>query len=185
MNIIETPLKDCVVVEPAVFGDDRGWFMEAFNAEKLEGTSIPTHFVQDNHSKSQQGVLRGLHFQHPPKAQGKLVRCVRGTLWDVAVDLRKDSPTYKQWFGIELSEENKKMLYVPVGFGHGFYSVTDCEMLYKCTDSYSPEHDAGVMWNDPEIGIEWPSFADAPNGEPVLSEKDLALKPLSQTENPF
>ncbi len=180
MNIIETPIQDLIIIEPKIFGDDRGWFTESFSAAKFKKLGIPYNYVQDNHSYSQKGVLRGLHFQKDPDAQGKLVRCVRGRLWDVAVDLRTDSPTYKKWFGIELTAEKKNMLYVPVGFGHGFYALENCEMLYKVTSNYAPESDSGIIWNDLEIGIQWPV-----EGEPLLSEKDEKLLPLAKTEIAF
>lgn len=177
----ETPLKDVFVLEPQVFGDDRGWFMESYNTKKFKDAGINVDFLQDNHSFSTKGILRGIHFQKPPHAQGKLVRCSMGKLFDVAVDLRKESETYSKWFGVELSAENKKMLWIPEGFGHAFYALEDCEMQYKVSGAlYAPESDSGIIWNDPEIGIKWPF-----EGEPVLSEKDAALKPLSETEIPF
>lgn len=182
ITITPTPVKDLVVVEPKVFGDQRGWFIETYNAEEFAQKGIPDTFVQDNHSSSAQGVLRGLHFQRPPYTQAKLVRCTRGRLWDVAVDLRKDSPTFKQWFGVELSAENKKMLFVPVGFAHGFYALEDCELVYKCSNVYHPEVDGGVIWNDPEIGIQWP----IPSGvTPVLSGKDAQLPILANAQLEF
>jgi dTDP-4-dehydrorhamnose 3,5-epimerase len=141
------PFEGLVVVEPEVFGDDRGFFMEVFNADKFAALGLPTDFKQDNHSASVKGALRGLHFQLPPKPMGKLVRCTRGRVWDVAVDLRKSSMTYKQWFAVELSAENKKMLWLPAGFAHGFYAVEDSEVLYKCTDTYDKAGDANVAWN--------------------------------------
>lgn len=179
-TIHETPLQDAVVLEPRVFGDDRGWFIESYSTQKFHEAGITEEFVQDNHSRSQAGVLRGIHFQTDPMAQGKLVRCTAGRLWDVAVDLRQGSPTYGQWHGVELSAENKLMFWIPAGFGHAFYSLEECEMQYKCTNLYSPEHDGGLIWNDPEIGIEWPF-----EGEPLLSEKDAALKPLADTDINF
>lgn len=181
MKKIETPIEDLFVVEPQVFGDDRGWFMESFSKGKFKDLGIEVDFLQDNHSYSQKGVLRGIHFQKPPHAQGKLVRCSVGRLFDVAVDLRKGSGTFGKWFGIELTAENKKMLWIPEGFGHAFYSITDCEMQYKVSGSlYAPESDSGVIWNDSEIAIDWPI-----EGEPSLSEKDAELKPLSETDIPF
>lgn len=181
MDVKETPIKDLVIIEPKVFGDDRGWFLESFSINAFKNTGLPYEFVQDNHSFSTKGVLRGLHFQKTPHAQGKLVRCTKGKLWDVAVDLRKSSPTYKKWFGLELSAENKKMLFIPEGFAHGFYALEDCEMQYKVTSGYAPESDSGIIWNDSEIGIEWPISEQ----DPVISEKDAALKSLEETNNPF
>ncbi|MDP3970652.1 MAG: dTDP-4-dehydrorhamnose 3,5-epimerase [bacterium] len=180
MKLIETPIKDLVVIESQVFGDDRGWFLEGFNADKFKELGLPTNFVQDNHSYSQQGVLRGLHFQLNPKPQGKLVRCVKGRLWDVAVDLQKNSDTYKQWYAVELSAEKKNMLYVPPGFAHGFYALEECEMLYKCTETYDAKLDSGIAWNDPEINVEWPL-----EGEPSLSEKDMSAPQLSSIKLDF
>ncbi|PIW36793.1 MAG: dTDP-4-dehydrorhamnose 3,5-epimerase [Candidatus Kerfeldbacteria bacterium CG15_BIG_FIL_POST_REV_8_21_14_020_45_12] len=181
MEIIPTPIKDLVVIQPKVFGDDRGWFFESWSQADFVKNGLPTDFVQDNHSFSQKGVLRGLHFQNPPSAQGKLVRCVKGRLWDVAVDVRQNSPTFKQWFSIELSAEAKNMIYIPIGFAHGFYALEDCEMLYKVHGGgYDPASDSGILWNDPEIGVAWPL-----EGEPTLSEKDKALKPLSETNISF
>ncbi len=181
MKIIETPIKDLLIIEPQVFGDDRGWFFEAYNESKFAEANLPTDFIQDNHSYSEAGVLRGIHFQKSPSAQGKLVRCLRGKLWDVAVDLREDSPTFKQWYSVELSAQKKNMIYIPIGFGHGFYALEDCEMLYKVRGGgYDPENDSGVIWNDPEIEIKWPL-----NGEPTLSEKDQALLPLAETTLEF
>ncbi len=165
----ETFIKDCFVVEPKVFGDDRGFFMETYNKKAFEEAGYTIEFVQDNHSKSKKGVLRGLHFQKT-KPQGKLVRVVSGEVFDVAVDLRKDSETYGKWFGIYLSAENKKQIYVPEGFAHGFLVTSDeAEFCYKCTNFYDPADEGGLMWNDETIGIEWPlDIVD----EVLLSEKD-------------
>lgn len=152
---IETGIEGLVVIEPTVFGDERGFFMESYSRRDFEEIGIPVEFVQDNHSKSKKGVLRGLHFQ-TEKAQGKLVRVVAGSVYDVAVDLRKGSATFGKWFGLELSASNKKQFYIPPGFAHGFVTLEDdTEFLYKCTEYYAPEFDSGVLWNDPEIGIEW------------------------------
>lgn len=181
MKITNTEIKDLMIIEPQVFGDDRGWFCESYSKEKFKEAGLPYDFVQDNHSFSTKGVLRGLHFQKPPHAQTKLVRCTRGALWDVAVDLRKNSETYKQWFGLELSQENKKMLLIPEGFAHGFYALEDCEMQYKVTSGYAPQSDSGVLWSDQEIKIDWPTSL----ANPVISEKDLQLQPLTETQNPF
>lgn len=168
------------MVEPTVFGDDRGFFYEAYNADKFADLGLPTEFLQDNHSFSVKGVLRGLHFQLPPKPMGKLVRCTRGRLFDVAVDLRQASPTYKQWFGVELSAENKKMLWLPAGFAHGFYALEDCEIQYKCTHTYDKAGDGNVAWNDPDINVQWPLV-----GEPLLSARDAVAPKLSELTLPF
>jgi dTDP-4-dehydrorhamnose 3,5-epimerase len=167
MNKIETGIKDLLVIEPQVFGDDRGFFYEFYNQDKFHALGIDTVFKQGNYSRSSKGVLRGLHFQLPPKPMAKLVRCTKGRLWDVAVDLRKDSSTYLKWYGVELSDENKKMFYVPEGFGHGFYALEDCDLAYLCSNTYDGELDANVKWNDEAFGIEWPV-----EGEPTLSGRD-------------
>lgn len=168
MKITKTKLDGVVIIEPDVFGDNRGFFMESWNKKKLEEAGLFYDFVQDNHSKSTvKGTLRGIHFQKGDKAQAKLVRCVKGAVLDVAVDLRKNSSTFKQWVSVELSAENKKQLLIPRGFGHGFVSLTDdVEFLYKADNYYAPEADAGIRWNDPEIGVEWGVE------NPILSEKD-------------
>lgn len=168
MKITKTKLDGVVVIEPDVFGDNRGFFMESWNKKKMKEAGLFYDFVQDNHSKSTvKGTLRGIHFQKGDKAQAKLVRCVKGAVLDVAVDLRKNSPTFKQWVGVELSEENKKQLLIPRGFGHGFVTLTDdVEFLYKADNYYAPEADAGIRWNDPDIGVEWGVE------NPILSEKD-------------
>ena len=168
MKITKTKLEGVVIIEPDVFGDNRGFFMESWNKKKMEEAGLYYDFVQDNHSKSTvRGTLRGIHFQKGDKAQAKLVRCVKGAVLDVAVDLRKNSPAFKQWVGVELSGENKKQLLIPRGFGHGFVTLTDdVEFLYKADNYYAPEADAGIRWNDPEIGVEWGI------DNPILSEKD-------------
>ncbi|OBU45382.1 dTDP-4-dehydrorhamnose 3,5-epimerase [Photobacterium phosphoreum] len=169
MKVIETEISDVKIIEPAVFGDERGFFMETWNQNKFEElvTGKPTKFVQDNHSKSQKGILRGLHYQ-TENTQGKLVRVVSGEVFDVAVDIRKDSPTFGQWVGVYLSAENKRQLWIPEGFAHGFYVTSDeAEFVYKCTDYYNPAAEHSILWNDPEIGIDWPV-----SSEPLLSEKD-------------
>lgn len=168
MKITKTKLDGVVIIEPDVFGDNRGFFMESWNKKKMAEAGLDYDFVQDNHSKSTvKGTLRGVHFQKGDKAQAKLVRCVKGAVLDVAVDLRRNSPTFKQWVGVELSEENKKQLLIPRGFGHGFVTLTDdVEFLYKADNYYAPEADAGIRWNDPEIGVEWGIE------NPILSEKD-------------
>lgn len=168
MKFTKTKLDGVVIIEPDVFGDNRGFFMESWNKKKMEEAGLYYDFVQDNHSKSTvKGSLRGIHFQKGEKAQAKLVRCVKGAVLDVAVDLRKNSPTFKQWVGVELSAENKKQLLIPRGFGHGFVTLTDdAEFLYKADNYYAPEADAGIRWNDQDIGVEWGIE------NPILSEKD-------------
>lgn len=179
MKVTQTKLPGCFVIEPAVFGDNRGWFMETFSKQKLEeaGLVFEGELIQDNHSFSaKKGTLRGLHFQTGDYAQAKLVRCTRGSLYDVAVDLRKDSPTYLQWFGIVLSAENKTQLYIPRGFGHGFVTLEDnVEIQYKTDNYYNADADGGIIYNDPEIGVEWPI-----DGEVTLSEKDTNLKSIKE-----
>ncbi len=171
----ETNLKDCFIVESKVFGDDRGFFTETYNKRAFNEAGYTMEFVQDNHSKSKKGVLRGLHFQKT-KPQGKLVRVISGEVFDVAVDLRKDSETYGKWFGMYLSAENKKQLYVPEGFAHGFLVTSDyAEFCYKCTDFYDPTDEGGLLWNDETIGIEWPLDGIE---ELSLSEKDKNLPKL-------
>lgn len=172
-TFIETGIKDLYVIEPTVFGDNRGYFMETYNGEfepyikHLDGS--PAQFVQDNQSKSKKGVLRGLHFQKS-NPQGKLVRCLEGEVFDVAVDLRKDSPTLGKWYGVVLSEENKKQFYIPEGFAHGFLVMSEsATFAYKCTRYYDPSDEGGLLWNDPDIGIDWHI---APDTEILLSEKD-------------
>lgn len=168
MNVIKTNIPDVLLFEPKVFGDDRGFFYESFNAKAFEdATGISTNFVQDNHSKSVKNVLRGLHYQ-TEHVQGKLVRVIQGEVFDVAVDLRKSSATFGQWVGQIISSENKRSMWVPPGFAHGFVVLSDtAEFLYKTTDFYSPKHEQAIMWNDPTIGINWP--LDEP---PSLSVKD-------------
>ena len=169
MKVIETDIPDVKIIEPDVFGDERGFFMETWNQNKFEElvTGKPTQFVQDNHSKSKKGILRGLHYQ-TENTQGKLVRVVSGEVFDVAVDIRKGSPTFGKWVGVYLSAENKRQLWIPEGFAHGFYVTSDeAEFVYKCTDYYNPSGEHTILWNDPEIGIEWPLII-----EPLLSEKD-------------
>lgn len=165
MKLIQTEIPDVVIIEPAVFGDERGWFMESFNEKRFHdelaklGLPAPRPFVQDNHSCSSKGVLRGLHFQRSPYAQGKLVRVVKGSAFDVAVDIRKDSPTYGKWTGIQLSADNKKMFWIPEGFAHGFVALEDdTHFLYKTTDYYSKESEGAILWNDPDLNIQWPEI---------------------------
>jgi len=162
MNVIETKIKDLLILEPRIFADERGWFMESFNQQIFEralterGLNVPA-FVQDNHSLSQKGVLRGLHYQLDPHAQGKLVRVVQGRAWDVAVDIRQDSPTFGGWVGVELSSENHKQFWIPAGFAHGFIALEDnTQFLYKTTDYYSKECERSIVWNDQRLNIEWP-----------------------------
>lgn len=167
MEIIETKLKGVIVIKPKVFEDARGYFFESYNREVFLKAGLDLDFVQDNQSLSQKGVLRGLHFQNPPHAQGKLVRVINGSVYDVAVDIRKESTTYGQWFGQELNEKNKWMMYIPPGFAHGFLTLEDNTVFsYKCTNFYNKASEDCLLWNDPEIGINWP------NESPLLSEKD-------------
>ncbi|MEL6646899.1 MAG: dTDP-4-dehydrorhamnose 3,5-epimerase [Pseudomonadota bacterium] len=182
MHIEPTPLAGLVVLIPARFGDDRGFFSESWNKSRLAEAGIEIDFVQDNHSLSASvGTVRGLHMQTPPHAQAKLVRCGRGVLFDVAVDIRQGSPTYGQWFGVELSFENGKQLLVPEGFLHGFVTrAPDTEIIYKCSDYYAPDCDRAVRFDDPEIGIDW-----GLTGEPILSGKDAAAPLLADLDNPF
>lgn len=168
MEFTKTKLDGVIIVEPKVFGDHRGFFMESWSKRVFEEAGLCYDFVQDNHSSSTvKGTLRGIHFQRGEKAQAKLVRCVKGAVLDVAVDLRPSSPTYKQWVAVELSAENKKQLLIPRGFGHGFVTLTDeVEFLYKADNYYAPEADGGIRWNDPELGVQWGVT------DPVLSQKD-------------
>ena len=175
MRVIDTKIPDVKLLEPQVFGDERGFFMETFRDEWFKENVVDRTFVQENHSKSVKGVLRGLHYQ-TENTQGKLVRVVSGAVFDVAVDLREDSPTFGQWVGEILSAENKRQLWVPEGFAHGFYVLTDeAEFTYKCTDYYNPKAEHSLIWNYETVGIEWPL-----EGEPSLSAKDLSGKVLSE-----
>lgn len=178
MQVTSTDLPEVLIIEPKVFGDARGFFLESFNAKAFaEATGVDLPFVQDNHSRSAQGVLRGLHYQIQ-QAQGKLVRVVRGAVFDVAVDVRRSSPNFGRWVGVELSEDNHRQLWVPPGFAHGFLVLSDsADFLYKTTDYYAPEHERSVLWNDPAIGIDWPL-----PGEPLLSGKDQAGVLLKDAE---
>ncbi|TCI63175.1 dTDP-4-dehydrorhamnose 3,5-epimerase [Exiguobacterium sp. SH0S2] len=182
MKITDTLLDGVKVFEPRVFGDHRGWFTETFNQSVLKENAIDIEFIQDNHSYSaEQGTLRGLHYQLSPKAQTKLVRCTKGAIYDVAVDIRQGSPTYGQWFGVELSAENKKQLLVPKGFAHGFLTLTsDVEVQYKVDEIYSPKHDRSIEWNDSTISIDWPI-----DSNPILSDKDLNAPSFTDAENNF
>ena len=173
-------IPEVILIEPRRFEDPRGFFMETYKCSDFHRNGIHEHFVQDNYSRSVKGVLRGLHFQRNPHVQGKLVQCIRGKVFDVAVDIRKGSPTYMKWISIELSEENNRLFYVPPGFAHGFIVVSDiADVMYKCTGEYSPEDDRGIIWNDPDIQIRWPIQ------EPVLSEKDSGHPLLRDADNNF
>jgi len=178
----ETSIEGVYIIEPTVFGDERGYFMETYHKEEFKEVGLDFSFVQDNQSKSKKGVLRGLHFQYT-KPQGKLVRVIKGKVFDVAVDLRKDSPSYGKWEVVILSEKNKKQFYVPEGFAHGFLVLSDeAEFIYKCTDFYDSEDEGGILWNDPDIGIEWP-IDDI--DEVILSKKDREWKTLKETKTWF
>jgi dTDP-4-dehydrorhamnose 3,5-epimerase len=174
-------LPDVILIEPKAFGDDRGWFMETFKESEFAAHGIRFPFPQDNHSRSTaKGVLRGLHYQKDPMAQGKLVRCLTGAIYDVAVDIRRRSPTYGKWVAAELTGENRRMLWVPPGFAHGFCTLSEVsEVVYKTTAEYSAAHDRGVRWNDPAIGVKWPTAS------PVLSPKDTQAPMLAEADNNF
>lgn len=183
MNVIETKIKDLLILEPRIFADERGWFMESFNQQVFErvlterGLNVPT-FVQDNHSLSQKGVLRGLHYQLDPHAQGKLVRVVQGRAWDVAVDIRQDSLTFGEWVGVELSGENHKQFWIPAGFAHGFIALEDnTQFLYKTTDYYSKECERSIVWNDKDLAIDWQIEE---NMVIQLTDKDRLAKPFKE-----
>ena len=177
-----TPIADVIYLSPKRFGDHRGFFAETFSRRDFANIGIDVEFVQDNHSLSAAaGTVRGLHFQAPPHAQGKLVRCGRGAIFDVAVDIRKGSPTYGQWVGYELSAENGAQIYVPSGFAHGFITLQPySEIVYKCTDYYAPETEGALSWDDPQVGIEWPLEGDA-----ILSDKDAEAPLLADLQSPF
>lgn len=181
MNIVKTDIEDVIIIEPRVFGDHRGWFTEAYSKEKFIELGIDIDFIQDNHSFSaQNGTLRGLHFQLNPKAQTKLVRCTKGKILDVAVDIREGSPTYKKWVAVELTEENKKQLLIPKGFAHGFLTLTDdVEVQYKVDEYYSPENDRSIRFDDSEIGVDWGIE------NPILSDKDLNAPLLKDSDANF
>ncbi len=177
-------IEGVFTVEPTVFGDERGYFMETYNENDFKAEGIDLKFVQDNQSRSHRGVLRGLHFQYT-QPQGKLVRVIKGEVYDVAVDLRGDSPTYGKWLGVTLSEENKKQLFIPKGFAHGFLVLSDiAEFVYKCTDFYNPDDEGGIQWNDPDIAIDWP-IEDIGLDNLVFSEKDQGWKRLKDTPVDF
>jgi dTDP-4-dehydrorhamnose 3,5-epimerase len=182
LNVIETFLPGVMIIEPELFGDHRGWFMETYSEARLQEAGIDVKFVQDNQSFSAaKGTLRGLHYQLHPKAQTKLVRCTKGSIFDVAVDIRTGSQTFGKWYGIELSAENKRQLLIPKGFAHGFLTLTDdVEVQYKVDDLYAPECDRGIIWNDPTIEIEWPVEMT-----PILSTKDEMAPLLAAAENNF
>src|SRR5210317_1537176 len=180
MQIIETPLAGLLLIEPRVFGDERGYFFESYNRDVFAAQGITEEFIQDNESLSDRGVVRGLHFQAPPKAQGKLVRVQRGSVLDVAVDIRVGSPTYGKHHSVILSGENKKMLWIPPGFAHGFATLEDHTVfLYKCTDTYSPEHEGSIQWNDEDLGIDWGIQ------QPQLSAKDATSLAFGTFNSPF
>lgn len=173
LRVTETPIPGVLVIEPDVWSDERGFFMETYHAARFRELGIDAAFVQDNHSRSRRGVVRGLHYQEP-NAQGKLVRCSRGALFDVAVDIRAGSPHFGKWYGCELSDANRWMLWIPPGFAHGFCALTDdADLVYKCTELYDRENDRCIVWNDPDIGIEWPAAEP-----PLLSAKDAAAPRL-------
>lgn len=179
MEFIETELKDVILIKPQVFGDDRGFFMETYNEKEFKANGLEFDFVQDNVSRSRLGTLRGLHYQLPPHAQGKLVRVSIGKVFDVAVDIRRSSPTFGQWVGVELSEDNKHMLWIPPGFAHGFYVMSPmAEFCYKCTSLYAPHAEAGIVWDDPGLKIDWPIVDDSI----ILSNKDKLLPPLEKAD---
>ncbi|MHB8978798.1 MAG: dTDP-4-dehydrorhamnose 3,5-epimerase [Trichloromonadaceae bacterium] len=179
MNVIKTEIPDVLIIDPKVFGDERGFFYESYTEREFRcATGLDVHFVQDNHSRSLKGVLRGLHYQLPPFAQGKLVRCVVGEVFDVAVDLRKSSPNFGKWVSVNLSAENKRQFWIPPGFAHGFLVLSDvAEFLYKTTNYYAPEYDRGIVWNDPDLDIEWP-HPEAPQ----LSDKDRTAMRFANAE---
>jgi dTDP-4-dehydrorhamnose 3,5-epimerase len=174
------PIPGLILIKPRVIGDNRGFFLELYKRSDFVKAGIAEQLVQDNYSRSAQGVLRGLHYQKTPKAQGKLVMCMKGSIFDVAVDIRKGSPHFGKWAGVELNGENRHMIYVPAGFAHGFQVLSDfAEVLYKCTEEYSPEHERGITWNDPDIAVSWPIK------EPTLSAKDKINGLLRDADNDF
>lgn len=180
MRLIETDIPDLMILEPKVFQDERGFFMESYNSEALASYGLDYNFIQDNHARSGQGVLRGLHFQKPPMDQTKLVRVTRGAVYDVAVDLRKGSPTYGKWVGVTLSASNFLQFLVPRGFAHGYVTLEpDTEFQYKVDNYYAPKLDGGIIWNDPDLAIDWPVES------PVLSAKDRELPRFKDFESPF
>lgn len=179
-NFTKLSLPGTLLIKDDVFSDERGLFMETYRHSEFAREGITEYFIQDNYSRSKKNVLRGLHYQRKPNAQGKLVYCLTGRIFDVAVDIRKDSPTYARWFGIEMSEENRLALYLPSGFAHGFLVLSDtAEVMYKCTEEYSPGDERGIIWNDSDIKIGWPVE------KPILSEKDKRLPALRDADNNF
>lgn len=179
-KFLRTEITDVIIIEPTVHQDERGFFMETYKLSEFADFNLNVTFVQDNHARSARSVLRGLHYQRPPKAQGKLVRVIKGEVFDVAVDIRKGSPTYGRWVGVVLSSDNRRMIYVPVGFAHGFCVLSaTAEVLYKVTEEYSPEHENGIIWNDPDIGISWPIH------NPIVSKKDTAHPRLKEMDAGF
>jgi len=183
MNIVTTPIEGLLILEPRVFNDDRGYFYESFNQNTFQkATGLDIDFVQDNQARSTINVLRGLHFQNPPHAQTKLIRALQGTIWDVVVDIRKNSPTFGQWFGVELSAENKRQFLIPKGFAHGYSVLSEtAEVFYKCDDFYSKEDEGGVLYNDPALNIDWKiDLKDA-----IVSEKDLKQPTLKDMLGKF
>ena len=195
MNVIKTAIEGLLIIEPDVFGDERGFFVETYNVPRYQDSGIGETFVQDNLSQSKKGVLRGLHYQAPPFAQGKLVQVLQGKVFDVAVDIRFGSPTFGQYVAVELSAENKKQFWIPAGFAHGFLALEDDTLFaYKCTNVYAKEHDRGVRWNDPAIGIEWPRLHPPTGGsmvdkgaidEYIISEKDQKHPLLADIHEEF
>lgn len=184
MKVLATELQDAYIIEPKVFGDNRGWFMETYSYRVLEEHGIKVNFVQDNQSYSApKGTLRGLHFQKPPMTQAKLVRCTRGAMMDIAVDIRKGSPTFKKWIAVELSAENKRQLYVPRGFAHGFVTITDdVEVMYKADNFYAPETEGSIIYNDPDIGVTWDEWCQ---GKFTFSAKDKTAPCFKDFVTPF
>ena len=181
MEIVQTGIKDLVIIKPNVFEDDRGYFFESYNKIKFLEKGIDVNFVQDNESRSMKNVLRGLHFQKPPFTQGKLVRVMRGSVLDVAVDLRKNSPTYGQWKSIELSDKNKWMYWVPAGFAHGFMTLEDNTVFfYKCTNIYNKDSEGSILWNDPDLNVDWGKDAS-----PILSGKDKVAPLFKDFDSPY
>jgi dTDP-4-dehydrorhamnose 3,5-epimerase len=179
-EFVHLEIPDVILIKPRIFKDDRGSFLETYKYSNFADAGIGEVFMQDNHSKSSRNVLRGLHYQKDPFAQGKLVRCINGAIFDVAVDMRRGSPFYSKWIAVELNEENNFILYVPPGFAHGFLALTEsAEVTYKCTKEYSPEHDRGIAWNDPDIAIDWPV------DRPSLSDKDFRHPLLRDADNNF
>lgn len=180
-EFLRQDIEDLILIKPKVFSDERGFFLESYKYSEFCENGICENFVQDNHSKSSYGVLRGLHYQLNPKAQGKLLRCIEGKIFDVAVDIRINSPTFAKWVGVELSEENKNIFYIPAGFAHGFVTLSEsAQLLYKATDEYSVLNDRGIRWNDPQIGVDW-----SIDFEPILSSKDSQQPFLKEAEINF